>query len=185
MTSKQDQLKALEKEHTECYARLGELAKQIKTLRTEIADAKLGELFSDGITFEKILPLPYSSIEDSLPWHRKITKWLEDQPGISASGYWPDSNQLAVRIRISRKLPLADQQRSIALMVPWVKPQRGGIVEIPVSERSLSEHGAYRLQVAEGKYSLVVYLFHQKTVLKEFNNLDEAVFYIYQYHSYD
>ena len=184
------QLAALEAEHKSQSAAMQIRWQKIKDLRTQIANHKLRLHFGDPpqFSFKKIFTLNWSELEDvsgsGSQWERQIHAWLNKHPGIHSSGYNIETNQVSVKIRLSRKLAL-EHQLAILEIIPWLKPASRGYKEIIVSDQTCAQFGVLLLEIDDSRTTLAQMVHGQRHVLKDFDTTLQALQYILSYRTYD
>jgi hypothetical protein len=155
-------------------------------LRDAITKEKLDRHFAEGITPEKILSgPPWWAIAGE--WHQKLTNWISKNyfdRGVHASGYYPETDQLALRIKLDQRQPL-DGQLGILDFIPFIKPHSKGenrdYKKIGIFEASLSEFGSWALLLSSTETILV----HQRQEKQRFSSVREALQYIYKHLPYE
>lgn len=180
LESVNDDLHTLEQQHQELSNSLAEITSKLKILGDSILEKKLLKHFGSEITVQKIMTwAPWWAITDSCPgqWHKKLTKWLENNylhKGVVYSGYRPDTEQVAVRIRLNQNISL-ESQLGILDFIPHIKVDSNGCRTIGVSEQSLS--GGVELQIhPSDKVDLLV----NRRTITFFDNINEALDLVYK-----
>ena len=114
--------------------------------------------------------------------------------GLHISGYFYDTGQSHVKVRLYNKEPDSIQQTldALRIVLPFIKPIDGTIL-IGVFESTLSAHGIYRLEISSdnntenimlSKCNLTKTVYGIKTIEEKFPNIQKAIEYIAEYHFY-
>ena len=179
-------LAKLDQEWKEAAQVFKSICDKTSELRDAITKEKLDLHFADGITPEKLLSgPPWWAITGE--WHQKLTHWIVEnyfKRGVSASGYYPETDQLALRITLDQHLPL-DGQLGILDFIPFIKPHSKGenrdYKKVGIFEESLSEFGSWALLLSDTETILV----HNRQEKQRFSNIREALQYIYKHLPYE
>lgn len=109
-----------------------------------------------------------------------------ESKGLWHSGYTPVKQQVYLKVMLYKGEDdnLEKTLLSLEQILPHLRPV-DGIKEFGVFEYTLSENGVYCVEVKEGVYSLVVYRYHRKSVLKVFDSLRELLKYVQENHYYE
>lgn len=185
LEAEQERLRTLQEQYVAARKTADDLWEQIRPLKQRIADHRLEQLFQDGITFGKILALDWTEVEGV--WHSRLMQWLRGRCGIWASGYRPDTNQIAIKIQLHSKTPWREQC-DILEVLPHLKPLANGKLHVGVFERTCSEYGSYYFEIppeSPQAISLLRKSYGHVAVIKEFSSWEEALQYIHAYHPFD
>jgi hypothetical protein len=179
----EDKLQKLEQERSEALQTAGRLWDEIQPLQERVSNFHLEDHFKNGITFESVLALDWLELDKSREWYRKITDWIGYQPGVYASGYFPDTGQGSVTLVLDKDKPW-EEQRTIEQIVPYLKPLKDGMLHIRILEQTCSEFGSYGILLPPdlSRIDLNCCSYGRNTILKSFTNWDEALPYLHQHH---
>lgn len=163
--------------------KFGKLFEKHKKLQSEYDKLKLPEIKDDD--WEYILHVePNESTERYSFRTKKI-----DELGLMPSGYYPETNQTHVELKLIKGKPetKAKTIESLATILPFLKPIKDGKVHLGVFEHTLSEHGIYKLLIDKEtmRCELTFTRYSRTSSEKTFENLNEAIEYIYDKHYYE
>jgi hypothetical protein len=102
--------------------------------------------------------------------------------GVYAGGYYPATNQFALKVKFDQNRPL-EHQLGILDFVEYLKPFEG-TKHIGVFEYTLSEDGVYCILVSD-KTKLIKTTYGHDRTIRMFDTLLECLRYVYEYHPYE
>ena len=126
--------------------------------------------------------------EDGASHRHKVREQALAALGLSASGYYPELDQAAVRITLYKDKPGQTEAVCSALrqVLPALKPHTDGHRRIGIFEHSLSEHGIWSLHITpEDVPELHFTRYSRSRCEKTFASLEAAIEYIAQHHYYE
>lgn len=105
--------------------------------------------------------------------------------GLMSSGYYPEINQVSIKICLTKNDEESYKKTMAGLKVilPFIIPQNG-IKRIAIFENTLSEGGIFSLEISETEIKLCFCRGRREETLKSFQTLEEAVKYIQENHWY-
>jgi len=94
--------------------------------------------------------------------------------------------QRTVRICLTYGKPetLTNAMKGLKKILPYIKPGEEGWVSLHIFEHTLSERGGYCLEVKGTSCRLTKTTYGRHEILKDFDNLKDAMNYIYKNHYY-
>lgn len=106
--------------------------------------------------------------------------------GLWRSGYYPEIDQVCLKIMMYKGLDdnLEQTIETLEKVIPLLK-EREGVKRLGVFENTLSENGSYEVEISGNEYSLMVYRWGRKSVVKSFDNVRDLVKYIQEFHYYE
>lgn len=142
----------------------------------------IDEMSMETMTPEQLLRcMPETTVR-----YEACNKYLESI-GLASSGYYPDTNQRAVRIGLYRDddEDFDVQYKGLKSILPIIKPIKQDFKRINISESSLSEFGIYSLRIySDDDYKLNLTRYGSPETVAEFKTLREAMKYIQKNHYY-
>ena len=157
------------------------LSKRIEKLRSE----KEKEQMKQPMTPEE--EMKYFLFEDgSVSGERYKARekyWIDK--GLWQSGYFPEIEQVNIKLMLYKgeKDNLVQTVSVLEQVIPLLKPCKG-VKRLGIFEHTCSEDGSWSVEISENSFDLIVHRWHRKTVDKSFDNLQDLVEYVQQYHYY-
>jgi hypothetical protein len=116
--------------------------------------------------------------------------WYEHFTYLNRGGYYLATNQGALEICCYKKVPLQEQLEEVKMAIPLLKEfdmeKCSTGVDRPakvlgIFEHTLSEYGVYELHIFEDTIELTKTTYGRLELVKEFENIEDAVGYIRQH----
>ena len=163
------------------------------TVKTKLQNAlyELEAKEPGEITIEKIMSLDWGNVHG--PYYKKLEKFLQQFRGISCGGYYPETNQLSVRVAFDQNKDLKDQL-DIMRFIPFIKPiKHNKFTQVGISsskvisifENTLSEHGSYDLHITDDKIYCTCISYRHPMIEETFTSIEDALKYVYDNHPYE
>lgn len=161
------------------------LANQITALKEKQTEQNLKREMSFEERFE------YLMFEDGcssdMKRYNEADKFIQEL-GFYMSGYNPETQQKAVKLMLykGKNSNLEQTYNSLVKILPLIKPVNAeGDKQFSLFEHSLSENGSYVFVVGKNKCTLKVWRYHREYLVKEWEDLMEALAYIQEFHYYE
>jgi hypothetical protein len=115
--------------------------------------------------------------------YKLVTRTMGRYSGLMHSGYFPDTNQIALKVSFDQNEPF-ESQLDVLKFVEFIKPLKNGKYVITVFEYSLSEDGVYTIESEDGKEWSVVFTRYYHPTTAFTGDLQTALKYVYDNHPY-
>lgn len=186
--SLQSKIEALEARRQELFKmkepidkELQEHYKELEILRNKVSELELAKPMSN----EDEIKFHLEEADGSVRYRAAMEYW--HNKGFWVSGYYPDTNQRALQLTLTKGDPTSFTKTVAAIkeVLPFIKQQKGGKRVFGVFEHTLSEFGVYNVLEKNGVWSLEKTTYGRPEVLKTFPSVEEMVKYIQTRHYYD
>lgn len=181
------ELEALFAEHE----RIGDRIIDMKQRKAKVVfDSLYGPKRPIEFTAKAIMSEPVwdlECLEDSTDHYQAREGWIRDRFDgvISISGYFPDTNQHALRVALVSDTDCSQVAKWLGEFIPYMKPLGDYEKKISVFESTLSRWGTYDLICQGSQWKLMKTTYGREEILQEFDNLIEALEYIKTNHPYE
>lgn len=141
----------------------------------------------EGVDWEELLSESgYDSQAKYKARDRVFQGFCSSYGGLQTSGYFPETEQVAVRVSMTHgdEQQLREVNKALSFLLPYLKPQKDGAVHLGVFESTLSAHGVYTLKVKGDKVVLSKRTYGTEWDLKTFVELEDALEYVQKHHYY-
>lgn len=184
------QIEALKNRQQELWDMQKPIEQELRNLYHEIENLqnkRTNHLLNGNLSFEERFEFLMRE-DNGMEAYQELAKFLAGMC-LDSSGYSPFSGQRVISFHLSSKDGKRNSKvkESLKNILPLVKPVNvEGTKKFKIFERTLSEHGSYSLEYfKEGVWKLVIHCYGSRSVLKEWDNLDDALDYISKNHYYD
>ena len=178
LAQKQKELSALRAEYELLGDRVYAAAVAYDALQDTYHLARLEEAQAHG----GALDWPYLLAEGQGMAHYRSCQAALDELGLESAGYYQETQQRCVRIRLFRHKPEQPAQiaKSLAILLPHLIPVRDDWCWISISDHRLSENGSYSLWLKkDGCTARCVHTrYGRETILVEADNLLSVLQYV-------
>ncbi len=104
--------------HCEKISRLADIRGELEEKRSAI-DKKTLFPTDDDITPEKVLSLKWEEVSGSL--YKIISEWFEGFEYICQGGFYPETGQAAIQVRMYKSKPVEPQIEEVMQFIPYIK----------------------------------------------------------------
>ena len=178
-----DKRDPLYKERDALTDKIMKLSKKIEKLRSD----KEKEQMKQPMTPEE--EMKYFLFEDgsvSGERYKAREKYWRDN-SLYSSGYFAEVEQVSLKMMLYKGEGdnLKETIETLEKVIPLLKVHSDGVKRLDIFEHTCSEHGSWSVEISEDSFDLIVHRWHRKTVDKSFDNLQDLVEYVQQYHYYE
>lgn len=168
-------------------AELSKLYKEITVLKDKQTKAKMAQEMTFEDRFEWLME--EKGYGSDMERYYAAQKLINDDLGLWMSGYYPFSEQKAIEIMLYKGVQdnLEKVYASLCSILHLVKPtDEEGNKRFKLFEHTCSEHGVWALYYTPaGNWKLTSCRWGREEVVKEWENLREALFYCQKHHYYE
>lgn len=192
MKNKTPEIIAVEEEMAAIKAQLAPLQEawkeqyeKLESLRKEQEQLLFGGLTEDTpldqIDWEELLHEDGSGLSIKRKAVEKVLRRFGDYgKGLGVSGYFPETEQTALRIAMHRgdKENLEQTYKGLTYLLPYIEPLSDGYAHIGIFETTLSERGSYSILIGKEEIIIQERSWGSDRDMNTFSDLFEALKYV-------